>query len=242
MIKYAIIIFKEMCVRIPVLAILFFLGAAGLFAQNESGSQSTAFEGTIPEELRRPRRDEFPRYPVDMVIGEMGQGKASKEAYEFAGRVASALLAGTMDAPALSSANRVFLESCMSALNVVNPRFFRLGGGREEPDGSSSFLVRFAGREQGITGELFIRFEEQRAEPVPPPPDNEQLDNYEEPDNNDEGQDNVEEQDTPVQPVIIPAVKIWIFEDLILEEPRSREAENRENRNRFDFPPYERLF
>jgi hypothetical protein len=167
--------------------------------------------------LLRPRREEAPRYPVDTVIGPIGQGRASAEAYGLARRVAAALLAGNMNAPVLSSVNKVFLEGYMSALNVVNPRYFRLGSGREEPDGSVSFLVRFAGREQGITGELFIRAEERVTNPPPPPVT----------------------EETEQAPIV---EKRWIFEDLILESPRSREEEIIENRQRFDFSPYERFF
>jgi len=40
----------------------------------------------------------------------------------------------------------------------------------------------------------------------------------------------------------IKTVGNWTFEDLILEEPRSREEEQRETLQRFDFSPYERFF
>ena len=235
------------------------MGAGILFSQ----------EGTIPDELLRPRRDESPRYPVDTVIGELGQGQASREAYECARNAASALLAGNANASALSSVNKVFLESCMSALNTVNPLFFRLGGGREGPDGSVSFLVRFAGREQGITGELFVRLEERRPLPdgnVTPPESAASPENDASPENttSPDGGENSLIQASPTQaslaqaPSVQAAVtqapsmqaspeamsggKVWVFEDLILEEARSREAENRESRHRFDFPPYERFF
>ena len=202
--------------------------------------------GSIPEELLRPRRDEAPRYPTDMVIGTLGRGHAPQEAYTIAKNAAAAFLAGNMNAPVFSPVNKVFVESCMSTLNAINPLFFRLGGGREEPDGSVSYLVRFVGREQGITGELFIRLEERRPAPPPPPPASE---TEAAPDGEDlpAEQDILAEQDVnpepeppPVQDV--PVQKIWLFEDLILEEPRSREEENREDRHRFDFSPYERIF
>ena len=224
--------------------VIFFLGSGILFSQ----------EGTIPDELLRPRRDESPRYPVDTVIGELGQGQAPREAYECARNAAAALLAGNANSSALSSVNKVFLESCMGALNTVNPLFFRLGGGREGPDGSVSFLVRFAGREQGITGELFVRLEEKR--PLPdrnelpagnlPPPENASPPEGGDPVENaivPDGGENLSTQSPPVQaPAAIPGEKVWVFEDLILEEARSREAENAESRHRFDFPPYERFF
>ena len=195
-----------------------------------------AQRGSIPEELLRPRREEAPRYPVDMVIGPLGQGRAPQEAYAIARNTAAALLAGNMSAPVLASVNKVFLEGCMDMLNTVNPQFFRLGGGREEPDGSVSFLVRFVGREQGITGELFVRFEERRREPQPAAVETEVT-----PEGEEEG-DFAEQVPVPVQPQYVPAEKIWLFEDLILEEARSREAENGENRHRFDFSPYERFY
>jgi len=217
--------------------------AAGVFSQEEEANppdetppSEMPQRGSIPEELLRPRREEAPRYPIDTVIGTLGQGRAPREAYEIAQKAAAAFLAGNMNAPVFSSVNKVFLEGCMNKLETVSPRSFRLGGGREEPDGSYSFLVRFVGREQGITGELFIRFEERRPKP-PPPADNTELD----PKDKDDSADNrIEVKQIPLNN--IPAERVWIFEDLILEEARSREVENRENRHRFDFPPYERIF
>jgi len=209
------------------LLLVFFAGSA--FSQTNELFQ----RGSIPEELLRPRRDEALRYPVDTVIGPIGQGSAPVEAYGLARRVAAALLTGDINARALSSVKRVFLEGYMDALNVVNPRYFRLGGGREEPDGSVSFLVRFAGRDQGIIGELFIRAEERVTNPPPPTP-------AVKPET-----ETVEEtaKGEPAQPAYVPIIeKRWIFEDLILEVPRTREEEILENRQRYDFSPYERFF
>jgi hypothetical protein len=225
------IILQGKKMKIAVFAALFLLVATGIFSQED--------KRYIPEELLRPRRDEAPRYPIDTVIGPMGQGQASTEAYQFARNVASALLAGGMDLPVLSTVDRVFLESCMNVLETVNPRVFRLGSGREEPDGSVSFLVRFVGREQGLTGELYIRFEEIPSAPLPP------VDEAETEIEFTEGQDD-DEQDPllppPAPPVIVPAKRLWVFEDLIMEEPRNREEENHDSRHRYDFSPYERFF
>ena len=207
--------------RNTVFVLLFIFSISPAFSQTGELLQ----RGSIPQELLRPRREEAPRYPVDTVIGPIGQGSAPTEAYGLARRVAAALLAGNMNASVLSSVNKVFLEGCMSMLNVVNPRFFRLGGGREEPDGSVSFLVRFAGREQGITGELYIRSEERRTAPLPQPVT--------------EGGEETEQAPPTRAPIV---QKIWIFEDLILDSPRSREEEIIESRQRYDFSPYERFF
>jgi hypothetical protein len=209
-------------------ALLFIILSGSVFSQSQ-GADELLQRGSIPEELLRPRREEAPRYPVDTVIGPIGQGKASVEAYGLARRIASALLAGNINAPVLSSVNKVFLEGCMSALNVISPLFFRLGSGREEPDGSVSFLVRFAGREQGITGELFIRSRERVVNSPPPAARNEE--------------NPAAEELSQAQPANVPVTeKIWYFEDLILESPRSRSEETFENRQRYDFSPYERFF
>jgi len=234
-------------------AALFLLMAAYIFPQNEMPER-----GSIPQELLRPRRGEAPRYPIDMVIGALGQGDAPPEAYAIAQKTTAALLAGNMNVPVLSSVNKVFLEDCMTKLKSINPQSSRLGSGREEPDGSFSFLVRFIGREEGITGELFVRFEERRPRIQPPPPVKEtkpesadsqpadaQSENVEATELKSENEDDTAAQtaeSAQVPPVNIPAEKVWFFEDLILEEPRNREEENKENRHRFDFSPYERFY
>jgi hypothetical protein len=226
---------KIIIVTLPSLLVLFLLGTDGVFSQESNTANEFSQRGTIPNELLRPRRNEEPpRYPIDMVIGPMGQGRASEEAYQFARRIAVALLDGNTNSPALSSANRVFVGNCITALNVVTPRFFRLGSGREEPDGAVSFLIRFAGREEGITGELFIRHKEQKP-PAPPPPAAVEREAEE---NAEEIVEEIAEETLPPAPV----VRVWVFEDLVLEEPRTREAENNDSRHRYDFSPYERFF
>ena len=214
---------------------MFFFVAGGLFSQDE-----LAQRGSIPEELLRPRREESPRYPTDTVIGTLGRGSAPAGAYECAKRAAAALLAATVDAPVFSSADKVFIESCMNTMNVITPRIFRLGSGRTEPDGSVSFLVRFIGREMGITGELFVRLEPQQPAAAPPPAPVSAP-----PDAGENEQPEAEADKEVVAPPVVPVApvnRVWIFEDIILEEPRSREAENAASRNRFDFTPYERIY
>ena len=233
----------EYRIKNTVFALLLVFLAGSAFSQTSDLFQ----RGSIPEELLRPRRGESPRYPVDIVIGPIGQGSAPAEAYSLARRVAAALLAGDINARILSSVKKVFLEGYIDALGAVNPRYFRLGGGREEPDGSVSFLVRFAGREQGITGELFIRYEERVTNPPPPPPTPASKPEAEDGDGT-AGEENshiTEAAEEPEQapPAYVPIIeKRWIFEDLILESPRTREEDILENRQRYDFSPYERFF
>jgi len=128
---------------------LFLITPAFMFSQTRGGF--------IPEDLLRPGRGES-RYPADTVIGELGQGRASTAAYACANSAAGALFSGRPDHSALSSVSASMRESHIRALDAISPRSYRIGGGREEADGSVSFMVRFIGREYGITGELFVRY------------------------------------------------------------------------------------
>jgi len=136
------------------IALCLFLFSPVFAVSQEQGS----FRGSIPLDLLRPGRGESPRYPVDMIIGELGRGSASVNAYSFANTIAAGLVTGQMENASLASINPALRESHLTAVSVIGPVSFRIGGGRMEPDGAVSFLVRFIGREQGITGELYIRF------------------------------------------------------------------------------------
>ena len=206
----------------------------------ETLSVQEAQRSSIPDELLRPQRDESERFPIDVLIGEIGQGLAPREAYENAKLAASELMAGNTEAVVFANVNKAFIdiEESINALNEINPLSFRLGGGHIMPDGSVSFLIRFIGREMGITGELFIKFEERRIE-IPPV--------ITEPEIIDEIEDSEDEETT--EEVIVAAAaptyryeSRWFFEEIILEEPRSRETENADEKRRFDFYPYERVF
>ncbi|MCL2128116.1 MAG: hypothetical protein FWH38_07675, partial [Treponema sp.] len=79
--------------------------------------------------------------------------------------------------------------------------------------------------------------QERRPPPkAPPPPADEETVS--------EGEDDPggAEEEAAAQEAPAPAERVWYFEDLVLEEARGREEENREIRHRFDFPPYERFF
>jgi hypothetical protein len=134
--------------------------AAALFPQEAESGPSQ--EGTIPAALLQPQRGEAPRFPQDVVIGELGPGEAQGEAYFFARALLSALIAENRDSAALSSLDGDFLEDIFASLKEITPRTYHLGGGREEPDGATSFLFRFIGREQGVSGELYLRAEGER--------------------------------------------------------------------------------
>jgi hypothetical protein len=192
-------------VRLPALSLFLFISAFA-FSQENPNAVS---RGSIPEELLRPKRGEAPRYPIDIVIGEMGKGTASDAAFSFANYIGSAFLSGNTDNPALASIDSSLRQSLLSSLDVIVPLSFRLGGGREEADGAVSFLIRFIGRDQGITGELYIRYVSRQTK-------------------GDDGE--------------VKTSGRWVFEELLLEEARNRDVEQKESMYRNDFYPYERFY
>jgi len=124
----------------------------------EAPAQPPAAKGSIPEPLWRPTRGEAPHYPIDTVIGELGRGKASEAAYNFSVSVCEGLLSGDAKHTSLATINAASRESYLSTIEIIGPIGFRIGGGREEADGAVSFLVRFLGREHGVSGELYVRY------------------------------------------------------------------------------------
>jgi len=190
-----------------IFSFVYFFLCLAVFSQ----AQDLLYRGSIPEELLRPKQGEAPHFPVDMVIGELGQGKASDAAYSFAKSIASGLISANMEHPGLAGINAALRENFLTVLEEISPRSYRLGGGREEPDGAVSFMIRLLGKEKGITGELFIRYVTRQIK-----------------------QDN-EDGETKT-------AGSWKFEDLILEEAKSREEEQHDSLQRFDFSPYERFF
>jgi len=165
--------------------------------------------GSIPAELLRPGRGESARYPIDIVIGELGQGKAPAAAYLFANSISQGFLSGTPGHPSLSSVNPEVRDKCLKTLSHISPRIYRIGGGREEPDGTVSFIVRFVGRDYGITGELYIRNTVSRLE----------------------GKAGEDTQSGS-----------WVFDELLLDEAKSRETELEEASKYINYLPYERFF
>ncbi|MDR1445227.1 MAG: hypothetical protein LBI94_10150 [Treponema sp.] len=138
------------------IALLCLLAAA---APDSAAQEGNLTSESIPEALRRPLQGESPRYPRDLVIGSLARGDVSEGARLFAAQVLSALVAGNREAASLSRLGPLGRNELFSAVAAVGPRRYRIGEGREEADGSYSFLVRFLGRDQGVAGELYVRYE-----------------------------------------------------------------------------------
>lgn len=234
----------------------------GLFSQDiEAPEEEPMQPQTIPPELWRPSRGESPRFPIDTVIGELGRGESPEEAYGFARSVAEALMAERSSDPSLSGMSQAELDGFFEAVRGVGPESFRLGSGRLEPDGAVSFLLRFIGREKGITGELYIRTDEEPDLPAGDEPAAETTAG------GGETETSAEEAATETaeiavaetaeaetaetvpaegaragdsEPLARQAGNVWHFEDLLLEEVQERTAAGLEQR--FDFSPYHRFF
>jgi hypothetical protein len=90
----------------------------------------------------------------------LGRGLADEGAYRYARNLLQGVLSGNRESALLAGATRSQLEELFSNLEDLNPQQFRLGGGREEADGATSFLFRFIGRDMSMAGELYIRLED----------------------------------------------------------------------------------
>jgi hypothetical protein len=133
----------------------------GTFSQDSGTVVNAENMDSIPEGVRRPQGGEAPRYPRDVVIGELGRGMAENGAYLFARNMLSAMVQNDRDSRYLSGLNSALAEDLFINLGQITPRQYRIGEGREEPDGSTSFLFRLVGRELDMSGELYVRNDEQ---------------------------------------------------------------------------------
>lgn len=170
--------------------------------------------GSIPETLLRPSRGESPRYPADLIIGELGQGRASAAAYSFANSAASALLSRNRGHSSLSTVSADSLNSYFERLAKVSPSSFRIGGGREEADGAVSFLIRYIGRDYGLTGELYVRYAVRQ----------------------------VLGEDGEITQTGYWVIDDLLFEEIRSREDEYAEATKRAKYHRLDYLPYERFF
>ena len=195
--------------------------------QSDEASGATAMP---PLELLRPRYGEEPRFPQDFVIGALGRGDASEESYRYALLLTAGLAGGNgaVRGVRFPEQKRLSIVHSLSGLGMV--RSWRVGGGRIEPDGSVSFLIRFLGRERSITGELYLR----QAEPPAAQEQQRQITEI-------EVFDAAEGEYTTQSPPETEPVYWWLVDDLLLEPPRGL-AEGRFGPRGADMTPYERFF
>jgi hypothetical protein len=207
-----------------------------LFAQLSGDSM-------IPLELLRPQYGEDLRFPTDYVIGELGRCDASEESYQLAKRLMVSLISGDGRTGQLAFPEQKRL-SALESLGALGVRTWRIGGGRIEPDGSVSYLVRFLGRERSITGELFLRREEAgQAVSAVSIVDSAALTGPETPA---AGSEAVPADAIPPPAAVTAApseaaVAIWRVDDILLESPRSL-SEGKYSPGGADMTPYERFF
>jgi hypothetical protein len=186
--------------------------SAGLLLSAEGGAV------TVPDNIRRPQRGEAARYPLDIIIGELGRGQASEGAYSFARNILSALLKENKAAELDES----IFSRTVDGIKAAAPQKFRLGGGREEADGNASFLFRFIGREQWIVGEIYVRYDNVVSETANP-----------------EAADGAVPEGETQEPAQ-ERTPGWKVDDIILDAPKTIGAGG--ETYRYDFSPYERFF
>ena len=109
-----------------------------------------------PDSVRHPRREETPRYPLDIVIGELGRGTAPYTAWLFANSFLDALIRSNRTSSVFSGIDDHLLSRLNTEMNDLKPDRYRIGGGRTEIDGSVSFLIRFLNQEKSMSGELYL--------------------------------------------------------------------------------------
>ena len=210
---------------------------------------------TIPDALRRPDRGEAPRYPQDVVIGELGQGQAPDGAYRFARDLLEALVQGDKTAPVVAASAPVLTENLLEQISSLQPQTYRIGGGKREEDGNVSFLVRFLGTQESITGELFIHQNVAPAgtadtAPTGAAPEGAASTSTDTAPTNAGAAASVAQSDSPpvesdsgsadIKPDSTQPDARWLLDDLVLEEKRAL-TEIKDD-YRYDFSPYERFF
>ena len=177
---------------------------------------------SLPLELLRPRYGEEPRFPQDYVIGRLGRCDAPEESYQYARRLTAGLAGGNGKTNGVIFPEHKRL-SVLQGIAGLGTRSWRVGGGRVEPDGSISFLIRFLGREKSITGELYLR----RPEPAGTQGIAEETAGSEK---TAEREESAEHEDAA-----------WRVDDILLEPPRGL-VEGKYSPGGSDMIPYERFF
>ena len=188
---------------------------------NDNGNPAyTMGMNQLPPELLRPRYGEDPFFPRDYVIGKIGRCDASEESYRYARLIIANLAAGDgkTEGVQFSEQKRLYVRQ---NIGILGTRTWRVGGGRVEPDGSVSFLIRFLGRENSITGELYLRKEEPKAGA--------------------EEKEDVKGDDIIDDITADEETVFWLVDDILLEPPRSL-AEGKFGPSGADMMPYERFF
>ncbi|GMO47118.1 MAG: hypothetical protein Ta2G_02460 [Termitinemataceae bacterium] len=111
-------------------------------------------DAVVPQNLLVPTRSDLQIYPIDAVIGVIGQGDSDDRAFVLArGILNDVQKKAESERLAISASERAKL---FAKIDEVGPRKFRIGGGQLEEDGSTSFLFRFIGREKELAGELYL--------------------------------------------------------------------------------------
>jgi hypothetical protein len=127
------------------------------FSQDRPAAEAPPEAVSVPEAIRRPTGGEAPRPPRDVYIGELGRGGMPADCYRAATRALSALLEQKTEQTYYPGLAKGVQEATLDKLKEISARKYRIGGGREEPDGSYSYLFRYLGSPGNAAGEIYLR-------------------------------------------------------------------------------------
>jgi hypothetical protein len=129
---------------------------AVLLAGSHAGFSEESASITVPDAIRRPSRNETPRYPRDFVIGDLGRGELPQEDLNYASNVLRALMQGREQSSLLETLDKDTVRGYIEELQGIRVEKLRIGGGQEIVDGAGSFLFRFIGRNGQLGGVMYF--------------------------------------------------------------------------------------
>ena len=183
---------------------------------NSNRAENPMGVSALPPELLRPRYGESPHFPQDYVIGTLGRCDASEESYRYARLIVAGLAAGNGKAEGVVFPEQKRL-SVLKSISGLGTRSWRVGGGRVEPDGSVSYLIRFLGRENSVTGELYLRREEIKTEQEIKPEQEIKQETEIKPETENEVKEEAKKDDERREETTVS----WRVDDILLENPHS---------------------
>ncbi|MDR3302612.1 MAG: hypothetical protein LBT01_08840 [Spirochaetaceae bacterium] len=127
-------------------------------AQNGTSDPTpVAFNGLVPESIRRPEYIINLHYPRDISIGILGPGDFAMQPYSFARKVLTDLQQSKKKSELLEPLPSSTIDDIINKIEALATRKLRIGNALETSDGSISYQFRFLGREAELVGAIYLR-------------------------------------------------------------------------------------